>query len=94
MATAMVWRREYDDERPESFSDSQSRRDRGRRFVGAASVAFFLFLLGAIGFGVAAIFAQLPLSDRTQFGYAAGFSLVLTFLMGLALLKMRKNIDK
>lgn len=94
MASAMVWRREYENERPESFSDSQSRRDRGRRFVGAAFVSFFLFLLGAIGFGIAAIFAQLSLPDRTQFGYAAGFLLVLTILMALVLLKMRRNMDK
>ncbi len=94
MASAMVWRREYENERPESFSDVQSRRGRGRRFIGAASVSFILFLLGAIGFGLGAIFSQLSASDRLQFALAAGFLLVLAAMMGAVLLKMRKNLDR
>ena len=94
MASAMVWRREYENVRPESFSDVQSRRGRGRRFIGAASVSFFIFLLGGIGFGLGAIFAQLSSPDRLQFGLAAGFLLVLAALMSVVLLKMRMSMDK
>lgn len=94
MASAMVWRREYQIERPESFSDALSRQDRNRRFIGAASFSFFIFLLGAIGFGAGAIFSQLAASDRIQFGIAAVFLLGLAVLIGAVLLKMRKNMDK
>lgn len=94
MASAMVWRREYENERPESFSDAQSLRDRGRRFVGAASVSFIIFLLGGIGFGIGTAFANLSAPDRQQFIAAAAFLLVLAALMGAVLLKMRRNMDR
>jgi hypothetical protein len=94
MASAMVWRREYENERPESFSDAQSRRGRGRRFIGAASVSFVLFLLGAIAFGLGAALAQLSASDQLQFIIAATFFLALAALMGGVLLKMKKNLDR
>jgi hypothetical protein len=94
MASAMVWRREYENERPESFSDAQSLHGRGRRFIGAASVSFILFLLGAVGFGLGAAFAQLSASDRLQFGIAAAFFLALASAMGAVLLKMRRNMDR
>ncbi len=92
MASMMVWRREYTGERPESFSDASSRQDRNKRFIGAASVAFFMFLVCALASLGAFIFTHTE--DRLDFGLMAAFSFVLTSLMGAALLKMRKNIDK
>lgn len=94
MASAYVWRREYEGERPESFSDADSRKERNRRFIGAASVSFVLFLLGGIAFAAGAVFSSLESSDRLQFGIASAFFFVLAALIGLAMKRMKRNIEK
>ncbi len=94
MASAYVWRREYEGERPESFSDPGSRKDRNRRFIGAASVSFIIFLLGGIAFAAGAVFGNLETTDRIQFVAASAFCFVLAAAMGLVLRKMKKNIEK
>ncbi len=43
MASTYLWRMEYKDERPESFSDEAARKDRNSRFVKAVSFSFILF---------------------------------------------------
>lgn len=92
MASMMVWRREYTDERPESFSDSDSRKLRNRRFIGAVAVSFALFLLGALASLGAFIFTNTE--NHIDFGIMSVFLLVLAVLLGIVMLKMRKNIDK
>jgi hypothetical protein len=92
MASMMVWRREYEGERPESFSDASSRKERNRRFIGAVAVAFTMFLVGALATLGAFIFTNTE--DHLDFGIASAFMFVLCALMGAVMLKMRKNIDK
>ncbi len=92
MASMMVWRREYENERPESFSDAPSRKERNRRFIGAAAVSFILFLVGTLASLGAFIFTNTE--NHLDFGIMSVFLFVLTGLMGAALLKMRKNIEK
>lgn len=94
MASAYVWRREYEGERPESFSDPDSRKDRNRRFIGAASVAFIIFLVGGIAFAVSSILRNVETIDRIQFIAASAFFFVIAAAMGLVLRKMKKNIEK
>ena len=94
MASAYVWRQEYEGERPESFSDNGSRRGRNKRFIGAVSVSFFLFLLGGLGFSAGAIFGSLGPSDRLQFGITAVVFLLMSAAMGLVMKKIKKNIEK
>lgn len=92
MASMMVWRREYETERPESFSDAPSRIDRNKRFIGAASVSFIMFLVGALASLGAFIFTNTE--DHIDFGISAIFLFVLAGLMGAVMLKMRRSIDK
>lgn len=92
MASMMVWRREYENERPESFSDASSRKDRNKRFISAASVAFTMFLICSLASLGAFIFTNTE--DHLDFGVMSAFSFVLTGLIGAVMLKMRKNIDK
>jgi hypothetical protein len=94
MASAYVWRREYEGERPESFSDPESRKGRNRRFLGAVSVSFFLFLLGGAAFAAGAILGGLKPSDRLQFGIASVFFFALAALIGLVMKKIKRNIEK
>jgi hypothetical protein len=94
MASAYVWRREYEGARPESFSDNDSRFERNTRFQKAASVSFSILLLGGLAFAAGAIFSNLASSDRIQFGIASVFFLILAAAIGLAKRKIKKNWDK
>lgn len=94
MASAYVWRREYEGERPESFSDADSRKARNRRFIGAASVSFFIFLLGGLAFAIGAILRNLEPIDRIQSVAVSAFCFVLAAVMGLVIRKMKRNIEK
>lgn len=48
MASAFIWRKEYDAERPEAFSDQESLEKRNKRVLSAISVSFLLFLVATI----------------------------------------------
>ncbi len=94
MASAYVWRREYEGARPESFSDKDSVKGRNRRFVGAVSVSFILFLLGGIGSAAGLIFGNNDPIDQMQFGIMSALCFAAAAALGLVMRKMRKNIDK
>lgn len=94
MASAYVWRKEYTNERPESFSDNSSLKARNNRFIVAISVSFIIFLLSALAFLAGAIFSNFSSSERLQFGIASALFFVIAVLLGLAMVKINKNIDK
>lgn len=94
MASAFVWRREYEGTRPESFSDKDSVKARNRRFLGAVSVSFIMFLVGTLGFTVGLIFGKNDVIDTLQFAIAAVVSFAATILLGLVMKKIRKNIER
>lgn len=56
MSSCFVWRREYSDRRPESFSDAESAIRRNKRVRNAVTACLALFLLGIlasiVGLGV------------------------------------------
>lgn len=96
MASMHVWRKQYTDVRPESFTDSASRQDRNRRFIFAVSVSFVLFLAAAIGFGAALFmgwFDNVP-DGRIQGILITALMLAASAGLGLVILRIRKNIDK
>ncbi len=45
MSSTYLWRMEYTDERPESFTDTSALKERNRRFVKAISFSFILFVV-------------------------------------------------
>lgn len=94
MASMHVWREAYTEARPESFSDAPSRVERNKRFVFAISVAFSIFLVGALAFAAGAIFSNLAPSDRLQFGIAAALFFLISILLGFVMGKVQKNIDR
>lgn len=94
MASAHVWRQPYSDERPESFSDAPSREARNKRFIVAISVSLIIFLLATITFAGSALISDLTLSDRVQFGIAAGLFLLITILLSIVMNKVKNNIDR
>jgi hypothetical protein len=93
MASAHFWRMEYQDKRPEAFSDAAGVVDRTRRSVRAASVAFLILISLEVLYAVMlTIFAgSLSASDKKQLIIAEAFFVILTLALGIAMLVMRKN---
>jgi hypothetical protein len=94
MASAMVWRREYAGERPESFSDVPSRRARNKRFIRAVSFSFAMALLGGLTVGGALIFAPLTGERRLELIIMAIFFAAAAAALGFVMARIRRNIDR
>ncbi len=93
MASALIWRKEYTGERPESFSDAESLEKRNRRVMYAASVSFFLFLLTAAILTVcfALKLGRLTQGDTLQFILGMALTYAFTIYMGSVLSKIYRN---
>ncbi len=94
MASARVWRREYDGERPESFSDLQSRRGRNKRFFRAVSVSCFLFAAGALAAAGAVLFAPLDAERQWELWLMTAFCAAAAAALAAVMARIRKNIDR
>lgn len=96
MASAHIWRMEYEGERPQAFSDREGLVERNRRNVIAVSVSFFLFLVAVIAIGLALGFASETLSagDRTQLVIAEIFFGVISLALGYIMFLMWKNLTR
>jgi len=94
MASAYVWRREYAGERPESFSDIDSRRGRNRRFIWAVAVSFAAFLICGTGLAGGFIFSGLGDSEKLQMGIFAAICFAAAAALSLVMRKIAKNIDR
>lgn len=94
MASAHIWRMEYEGERPQAFSDQEGLVDRNRRNLIAVSVSFFIFLAAVIAIGLALGFASDSLSagDRTQLIIAGIFFGMILFALGYIMVLMWKNL--
>jgi hypothetical protein len=94
MASAHIWRMEYEGERPQAFSDQEGLVDRNRRNLIAVSVSFFIFLAAVIAIGLALGFSSDSLSagDRTQLIIAGIFFGLISFALGYIMLLMWKNL--
>lgn len=93
MASAHLWRMEYEGERPEAFSDRESIVKRSRRTIAAVSVSFTIFSVAVLTIGILLLcFAgTLSGSDRTQLVIAEGFFGVIMIMLGVIMLFLRKN---
>lgn len=75
MASIHVWRRAYDGERPEAFTDRVSSTGRNLRFASAAGIAAALLLIVAVALAVVA--ASAGGAAGTQLWLAASLSAVI-----------------
>lgn len=93
MASAHIWRMEYEGERPQAFSDQEGLVDRNRRNMIALSVSMFLFLVTVIVISLSVRFASdsLSVGDRNQLIFAAIFFGVIWLALGYFMLQMWKN---
>ena len=93
MASAHIWRMEYEGERPQAFSDQGGIADRNHRNLTAASVSFFIFLVAVVAISLSVRFASASLSvgDRNQLIFAAIFFGVISLTLGYFMLQLWKN---
>ncbi len=96
MASAHIWRMEYEGERPQAFSDQEGLADRNRRNLTAVSVSFFIFLAAVIAIGLSLRFApdSLSVGDRNQLLFAAAFFGLISLALGYFMVQMWKNRDR
>lgn len=69
MSSMHLWRREYEVDRPEAFTDAASKRARSKRFGYAVSFSFVLFTLAFIALAVllGVLYPKLDADDVAQF---------------------------
>lgn len=96
MASAHIWRMEYEDERPQAFSDQEGLVERNRRNLTAVSISFFMFLTAvlAIGFGLGFAADSLSTGDRIQLQIAGVFFGMILLALAYVMMQMRKKIQK
>lgn len=96
MASCFLWRRAYEGERPEIFSDIESRRKRNRNVKNAVMVSFVMFALAfLIALGALAFF--LPRMDAGQVAQALlGLLLsgLFSWYLGWVMRRIMKNVDR
>lgn len=93
MASAHIWRMEYEGERPQAFSDQEGLLGRNRSNIVAISVSFFIFFAAVVAIGLGLAFASDSLSpgDRTQLIIAFFFFGVILIALANIMFKMWKN---
>ncbi|HUV52964.1 MAG TPA: DUF2812 domain-containing protein [Dehalococcoidia bacterium] len=93
MASAHFWRMEYEGERPEAFSDQESKEKRNKRTIAAVSVSFTIFLVTVLAVGIFLLFFTDSLSktDRMQVIIAEAFFGVIMLALGSVMIFLRKN---
>lgn len=96
MASAFIWRKEYTNEKPESFSDKESVEKRNNRVFWAASVSFIMFLLMALIISVFFVINIKHLMPEDIFQFVLGMAISYGFAgyMGYVLKKIHKNKNR
>ena len=93
MASCFIWRKEYIDKRPESFTNLESLEKRNKQVVYAVSVSFIMFLIISIVLITAFImkFSNLSTSDILQFTLGTVLLSAFTVYLGYVMRKIYKN---
>lgn len=96
MSSIFVWRSEYENKRPELFTDTESKVLRSKRFVTAISFSFAVFLIAFIATIVLAVLAAMNIIQRDWLDIILGILLsgALTFYLGSVMRRISKNKEK
>jgi hypothetical protein len=96
MASAVIWRKEYSETKPESFTDLESLEKRNKRVVNAVMINFILFSAAALGFLVTAALKPVSLShaDIVQFIIAGSLMLLIAFILGSVMYQIKKKMNR
>jgi hypothetical protein len=93
MASCYIWRKEYIDKRPESFTDHESLEKRNKQVFSAVSVSFAMFSIVSIILITTSIitFSSLTKSDMLQLILGIVLSSVFALYLGFVMRKIYKN---
>lgn len=96
MSSVYIWRKEYTNERPEAFSDNESIIKRNRRTVAAISFSLILLLIATVTLAIRLIFysESFTTSKLIQYGFNLAISSIFVVLLGLVMLKIKRNEDR
>ena len=96
MASSFIWRKPYETERPEAFTDAESLERRGKRFAAAASISMVAFwavlavMLAVLIFDI----GKMSFDDRLDLGISAAVIGALAAGMTWVVRKIFKNRKK
>ena len=93
MASCFIWRKEYTDKRPESFTNHESLEKRNKQVISAVSVSFIMFLIVSIVLITDFIitFSNLSTSSIVQFILGTVLSFAFTLYLGYVMKKIYNN---
>jgi hypothetical protein len=93
MASCFIWRKEYTDKRPESFTSLESLEKRNKQVVSAVSVSFIMFLILFIVLvtSFAITFSNLTTNSILQFIIGIVLSSAFAIYLGSVMKKIYKN---
>lgn len=96
MASAFVWRKQYEKERPESFTDNETRIARSKRFTVAVFSSFILFFFASLIILACVVwnFNKLVIGELLQFILGLLLSGGFAVYLGYVVRKISKNRDK
>ena len=94
MASCFIWRKEYTDERPESFTDQNSLIQRNKRVRNAVLACFLVALLGLIGSVIGTAVQAAFQQYQNLCGLIPSFLIFLFFTsyLGWVLRKISRNL--
>lgn len=96
MSSIFVWRSEYENKRPELFTDKETKVLRSKRFVVAISFSFAIFLIAFITTLVLGVLAALGRIQGAWLDIILGILLsgTLAFYLGSVMRRIHKNREK
>lgn len=90
MASVYIWRKAYDDVRPEAFSDRESVIERNCRTAVAVSISFCMFFLTALVLGIALFTKTLTKSEFIQAALGLTLTVASTLYLGGVMLRIMR----
>lgn len=93
MSSCFIWRKEYTDERPESFTNRESLEKRNKQVISAVLVSFTMFTIVSIVLITAFImtFSNLSAGSIVQFTLGIVLSSAFTLYLGNVIRKIYRN---
>lgn len=92
LASAYVWRMEYDGERPEAFSDQASLEERSRRVIAAIGVSVAILFMVSIIMAYPLLFkpGTIPVAEKNQLILAIMFCAIIAAGLGGVMVHIRR----
>lgn len=92
MSNLFVWRKPYEDERPESFSDAENLRARNQRFVWAISFSLIVVAIVATLLTGWIVFHAWDKGQSISYAVGAALGWGVSFYLGSVMRKIKRSV--